>query len=260
MGSWARDGVILAAACAMAATLASADARADTRSGSALDLLQIESIQPTAGGLKLTLQIEEDELARLGLEALDDYLRANRPQLFSGLSLGLIRYSQPRVVARELRVSARKKQVNTLDVDVRANVVADTEKREFVCELVGWKSACESRWLDRGTVQIATVKAGGELQLSLREGASLRDQPLSAEVFLRRIRGSLTLSALAGVGLEVDLDPPYRAEKVALGLPPAALASLRRFGELVVQDMRIEAAPERRIQITATVARRSPPR
>jgi hypothetical protein len=242
-------------ATAIASAPASAEVRAEARSSlTVIDLLRLTTFEPTEEGLELSFRIEEDELGQLGLEALDAYLRANRPQLFSDLSLGLVRYRNTRIIPREVRVRARPNQDDILDVEVLADVVGDQQRRELVCEAAGWRSQCEQRWIDRGAHPIATVRASGDVHLSLREDRALARQPLLAEAFLRRIRGSMRLRGLAGMGLELDLDPPYRAEPIALGLPPGAMERLRVFGDLAITSFRVAAAPERRVEVRAAVS------
>ncbi len=255
MGSPARLLGPRAAAAALACSLVVAGLGAEARADAANHLLRLDSIKPVPGGFEVAMQVGEDELATLGLREIDNYLRTHRPRLFSGISLGLVRYRNARILPQELELAARAETANILDVDVRADVVVDQQERELVCELVGWKTRCESRWIDRGTAVIATVDASGELRLSLRPGAALTERPISIDVYLRAIRGSLRLAALRGVGLEIGFDPPYRAETVEVGIPEGAIARLRRFGDLLIRDMRVAAAPERHIAIAATIAR-----
>lgn len=220
---------------------------------SALDLLRFASVAPTADGLELTLRLEQDEVGELGRAALDTYLRANQPRLFSRLSLGVVRYLHPRLVAREVRVTPRKKRDNVLDIEVAAELVADAEKREVDCDMDGWTPSCETRWVDRGEAAIARLSASGQLSLSLRPGATLAGRPVLADVLIDRVRGALEIGGLADLDLAVDLDPPYRARRIELGLPASAKKARKRFGGMALRRFRVAAAPENRVAITAVV-------
>jgi hypothetical protein len=237
-------------ALAAAVALASGAARAED-GPSALDLLRSASVTATGEGLELTVILTEAELGEVGRAALDDYLRAKRPRLLSRISLGMVRYLNPRLVARRVAVTPRPRRANHLDFIVDAELQVDAQKRELHCELDAWPPSCESRWLDRGTAVLARVEASGVLSLSLRRGATLAGRPVEAEVSIHRVRGALVLGALADVDLGVDLDPPYRADRMALGLPASALR--KRFAALELRRLRVAAAGSDRIAITALV-------
>ncbi len=263
----ARGQAVLAAAVAAVVGVTTGAARADADSrgaASVLEELRVVSVEPAEGGHEITVRIEEAALSRVTERAIDAYLRDSRPQLFSRLSLGMVRYEGTRVELRDVRVRAHPRRANTLEVDVRADVVADQQERELVCQLAGWRSECDSRWLARGTAALADIEASAQVRLSLRDAVTLSDGPLSAALLLSRMSGSLRLGALAGIGLDIHLDPPRQVDQRTLALP-AGHRSLDRFGDLVVSDFHASAAPgpdgdsdrgssqSRAIDVTATV-------